>query len=67
MKQKEFVYVGELVPELKEKDYPAFFMNMQKAILISLEKRNLLTPSQKNECLLILEKQYSFQQENNAK
>ena len=58
MKHREFIYVGEPVPELNEREHAAFLMNMQRSILVSLEKRNLLTASQRERCLLELEKQY---------
>ena len=59
MKHREFVYVGDPVPELNEQEHAAFLENIQKAILLSLEKRNLLTASQRECCLLELEKRYS--------
>lgn len=62
MKHREFIYVGEPVPELNEQEHAAFFMNFQKSILLSLEKRNLLTASQRERCLLELEKQYRINQ-----
>ncbi|MCI8561548.1 MAG: hypothetical protein HFH03_10585 [Dorea sp.] len=63
MKHREFIYAGEPVPELNEREYAAFLMNFQRAILISLEKRNLLTTSQQERCVLELEKQYRLNQE----
>ena len=45
MKHREFIYVGEPVPELNGQ-----------------EKRNLLTASQRERCLLELEKQYRSNQ-----
>ena len=57
-KHREFIYVGEPVPELNEQEHAAFFMNFQRSIILSLEKRNLLTVSQRERCLLELEKQY---------
>ena len=59
MKHREFLYVGAPIPKLNERDYPEFFLNIQKAIILSLEKRNLLTASQRELCLLELEKQHS--------
>lgn len=59
MKYREFVYVGEPVPELKEKEYAEFFMNVQNAILLSLEKRKLLTHSQQKCCLFEIDKYYN--------
>lgn len=58
LKHREFKYVGEPVPELNEQEHAAFLMNFQRSILLSLEKRNLLTASQRERCLLELEKQY---------
>ncbi len=62
MKHREFRYVGEPVPELNEREHAAFLMNFQRSILLSLEKRNLLTASQRERCLLELEKQYRLNQ-----
>ena len=56
---REFVYVGDPVTELNEEEHAAFLMNVQKAILLSLEQRKLLTHSQYERCLAELEKQYS--------
>ena len=58
MKHREFSYVGDPVPELNEREHKAFLMNIQRSILLSLEKRNLLTASQRERCLLELERQY---------
>ncbi len=57
-KAREFVYAGGPVPEINEQEHAAFLMNMQRAILISLEKRELLTASQRERCIAALEKQY---------
>lgn len=62
MKHREFIYVGDPIPELNEQEHAAFLMNIQRAILLSLEKRNLLTASQQKHCLLALEKQHSSNQ-----
>lgn len=62
MKHREFISVGEPVLELNEQEHAAFFMNFQRSILLSLEKRNLLTTSQRERCLIELEKQYSLNQ-----
>lgn len=58
MKHREFRYVGDPVPELNEREHAEFFMNIQRSILLSLEKRNLLTASQRQRCLLELNKDY---------
>ena len=39
MKHREFVYVGRTIPELDEQEHEAFLINIQTAILLSLEKR----------------------------
>ena len=57
--RREFVYIGDPVTELNEDEHAAFLMNVQKAILLSLEQRKLLTHSQCERCLAKLEKQYS--------
>ncbi len=64
MKHREFVYVGDPVPELNEQEHAAFFMNIQRSVILSLEKRKLLTPSQRERCLATLEKQYSQNQKS---
>ena len=51
---REFVYVGDPVPELNEQEHAAFLMNIHKSILLSLEKRKLLTHSQRERCLVEL-------------
>lgn len=66
MKHREFIYVGDPVPELNEQEHAAFLMNIQKAILLSLQKRNLLTVSQRERCLLELEKQYNQKKQRRA-
>ena len=43
---REFVYVGDPVPEINEQEYGAFLLEFQKALLSSLKKRNLLNHSQ---------------------
>ncbi len=63
MKQREFAYIGEDMWELNEQEYAVFFMNIQKAILLLLEKRNLLTASQRECCLIELEKQITAKKE----
>jgi len=66
LKHREFRYVGEPVPDLNEREHAAFFMNFQRSILLSLEKRNLLTASQRELCLLELEKQYRLNQKKST-
>lgn len=59
---REFVSVGEPVLELNEQEHAAFFRNLQRSIVFSLEQRKLLTPAQRERCLVELEKQYSQEQ-----
>ena len=59
---REFIYIGEPLPKLNEKEHAAFFLNLQKGILLSLKQRNLLTPAQYQECLAELEKRESKNQ-----
>lgn len=61
---REFVYIGDPVPELNEQEHATFLMNIQKSILLSLEKRKLLTHFQQERCLIELEKQYSKEQKS---
>lgn len=56
MKPKECVYVGEPVPDLMKPQYSKFLLHLQKSILYSLEKRNLLTHVQKECCIAEIEK-----------
>ena len=58
MKHRSFLYTGGAAPELNPKEHPAFFLNMQRAVLMSLEKKKLLTSSQRERCMEILESQY---------
>lgn len=60
MKYRDFIYVGEPVPELSEHDDAEFLMNIQRSIILALEKRNLLTMPQRENCLLKLEKWHGF-------
>lgn len=59
MKCREFVYVGEPVPQITEQEYAAFYLQFQKSILASLEKRKLLTRSQYIRCIEEIERQYN--------
>lgn len=66
MAHREFIYIGEPLPKLYEKEHAAFFLNLQKGILLSLKQRNLLTPAQYQECLAELEKRESKNQIRNT-
>ncbi len=59
LKHREFVYAGGSVPEINGQEHAAFLINMQQSILLSLEKRSLLTASQRERCIAMLEKQFS--------
>lgn len=59
MKCTEYVYTGDLIPQINEQEHMAFLMNFQMAILLSLEKRHLLTRVQCEKCAAELQKQYS--------
>lgn len=59
MKCREFVYVGEPAPQITEQEYAAFYLQFQKSILASLEKRKLLTRSQYIRCMEEIERQYN--------
>lgn len=56
MQHREFIYVGDPVPELDEKEYSEFYLHFQKSILAALEKKGLLTHSQYNRCVEETEK-----------
>jgi hypothetical protein len=58
MKCREFIYVGEPAPQITEQACTAFYLHLQKSILASLEKRELLTHSQYSRCIEEIEKQY---------
>lgn len=58
MKCREFVYTGGHVPNLTEREHGAFLLQLQKAILASLEKRELLNQTQYNLCIEELERRY---------
>jgi len=59
LKCREFVYVGEPAPQITEQEYAAFYLQFQKSILASLEKRKLLTRSQYIRCIEEIERQYN--------
>lgn len=59
MKHREFIYTGEPIKELNKQEHAAFLMHLQKSVLFSLEKRNLLTTSQRERCFLALQKEYN--------
>ena len=66
LKCREFVYVGEPAPQITEQEHAAFYLQFQKSILASLEKRKLLTRSQYNRCIEEMENQYSSKKRSQA-
>ncbi len=57
LSHREFFYAGEDVPELNSRESREFLFNIQKALLLSLEKRMLITTAQREQCIIELEKQ----------
>ena len=58
MSRKDFTYTGDPIPQLTEEKHGAFLLLLQKALLYSLEKRNLLTAAQRDQCVTALEKKH---------
>lgn len=54
---REFEMVCEGVTDMDLYEHSDFLMLLQEAVLYSLEKRELLTESQRKECVVLLEKQ----------
>lgn len=57
LKSGKYLYTGEPVPELSEKEHAGFILLYQKAILYSLEKSGYLTRAQRERCMTELERQ----------
>lgn len=57
-KRRKYVYIGAPVPAMPEREYAAFYLHFQRAILLSLRQRGLLTELQAARCMEELEKQY---------
>lgn len=57
MKCREFIYDGEPVLKMTEQEYTAFYLQIQKSIIASLKKRELLTDLQYKRCIEEIEKQ----------
>lgn len=66
MKRRKFIYVGEPAPQITEQENTAFYLLLQKSILASLEKRDLLTHSQYSRCIEEIEKQFSQESRSQA-
>jgi len=46
MNPREFVYIGKPVPKIDKTKHIEFLLNFQKAMLLSLAERGLLTKNQ---------------------
>ena len=51
LSHREFIYVGDPLPELTSQNHSAFLMLVQESILLSLKDRKLLNDSQFERCL----------------
>lgn len=58
MKHREFICTCNPALKINRQKHATFLFNFQKSILLSLEKRKLLTASQRKSCELELEKIY---------
>lgn len=56
MKHREYVYAGEPVCEINDKDNKELIMNLSLAVIMSLEKRQLITAEQKKRCIYELKR-----------
>lgn len=52
MKNKEYVYIGEPLPELNWQEHAQFLTHLEKAVLYSLEKRVLISRSERERCFI---------------
>ena len=55
MKPKVYAYAGEPIPDLNDPKYTGFLIHLEKSVLYSLEKRALISPSQRDRCLAGIE------------
>ena len=55
MAKSDYVYVGKLLPMLNEAENADLLLLIKKAVIFSLEKRKLLTMTQRKRCIDILE------------
>ena len=60
MKHNKFTYIGDSVPKIDKRKHEEFLRNFQKAMLLSLAERNLLTKAQVDQVLerLIVQSKY---------
>jgi len=56
MNHRDFVYVGEPIPPIDSAKNADFVLSMQKAMLLSLLKRKLLTSSQMEQIMEIVQR-----------
>lgn len=58
LKHREFICVGEPIPQLNEQEHSDFLLLVQQSVLYSLEKRGLLTQVQRENGIQLLEQKY---------
>jgi len=46
MNPRKFIYIGEPIPKIDKVEHKEFLLNFQKAMLLSLTERKLLTKNQ---------------------
>ena len=56
---KEYVYVGESIPELNAQEHRDFLILLEMAVLYSLENRNLISRNQRDRCLIGIDNLYA--------
>ena len=54
MNPREFVCIGESIPEVVKIEHKEFLFNVQKAMLLSLVERKMLTKNQAEQVLYML-------------
>lgn len=59
MKLKPYVYVGEPIPNFNAEEYVNFRLHLEKSVILSLGKRELLDRSQTQKAIKELEKIHS--------
>jgi len=60
MKHRDFVYVGELLPNINTQEHKDFILHFQTAMIQSLVRRNLLTDTQANRAIEELQRQVNI-------
>ena len=51
MEHRDFIYIGEPIPKIDPVEHKEFLLNVQRAMLQSLEERKLLTKDQAERAL----------------